>query len=371
MALSLLLPTPVTGQEARLGGGSDISAGSVVDLPRGSTIAPVHHLFADNPESHPIAVAFRTEAPAGITITPEREHVTIPPGEGMRVRFSIAVADAAAPGEHRVTVQLVRTDIEAKPGHITSIPAIGTSFTIRVRGEAAAINVRAVNAQNGRPVEGTLTLGARTGPNAFFEVARQDGSELQAKVAPGDYRAAYLLAGREMAAEEVRVGPDETAAVRLEVDTVSFVTVAAKPVKEGDRIAVAELVAAVENHLAPMAGPAAIRAHVQHDRKRLETVTLQQLDDLKLGVTEAKLTYRPARGFVPGEYRFVFELTTPQLTLRAAKDARFTAERGPSLALVLAYGTVGLAVGFAVWVFRRRRGRKKTSPNAAKTARVP
>lgn len=319
---------------------------------------PVHHLFADNPEPHPIDVAFRTEAPAAIRITPEREHVRIPPGEGVRVRFSIAVADAAAPGDHRVTVQLVRTDIEAKPGQIISIPAIGTSFTVRVRGESAAINVSAVNAQNGRPVEGTLTLAARAGPNAFFEVARRDASELQATVAPGDYRAAYLLSGREMAADKVRVEANETAAVRLEVDTVSFVTVAAKPVKEGDRIAVAELVAAVENHLAPMAGPAVIRAHVHHNRKQLETVTLQQLDELELGVTEAKLTYRPARGFLPGEYRFVFELTTPQLTLRAAKVARFTADRGQSLPLVLVYATfAALAVGLAVWLLARRRAR--------------
>lgn len=197
-------------------------------------------------------------------------------------------------------------------------------------GEAATITVEARSEQSGQPVAGTLTLAAVTSPAATFEVARTDGVELSARVAPGRYRAAYLLAGRELASADVDVAAGATEAIMLEVRTVSFVVVAATPVEEDGKVVVVELVASVQNHLQPIDGPITIRALVHRDGQETDTVTLDDLDDLDLGVTEARLTYRPPEGFAEGRYRFEFELVTEQFTLRASDEPSFDVGGGSS-----------------------------------------
>lgn len=346
-----------TAQDVRLGGGSDIPAGSVLPLPPGATVPPLHHVFADNPESRPIEVEFRADAPTGIEVTPEQPRLRIPPGESAKDPFSITVVETMPPGDHEITVQLVRSDVRARPGELTNIPAVGTTFTVRVTGEAATVEVTAVSVQTGAPVEGTLTLAAVTGTGPALEVARAVGSELRATVAPGTYEAAYVFEGRRLASEQLMVAADETASVVLNVETVSFVLVTARPVKEDGKVVVADLVASVENHLRPIEGDVTIRAVVHRDGEVMETVALDERDGLPLGVTEAKLPYRPADGFPGGTYRFTFELVTDEFNLRAGDEPGFEVG-GPRSLLATAGIGVGAAAGVAaVWILVRRMRR--------------
>jgi hypothetical protein len=366
-ALGLLtVPAPARAQDASLGGGSDIPAGTVVELAAGTTIPPVHHVFADNPDDQPIAVEFHAEAPPGVQITAEATDFRIAPGESVRVPFSIGVDEVVAPGDHQVTVQLVRSDIASQPGQVTNIPAVGTNFTLRVVGEAATITVRAISEQSGQPVTGTLTLAAITGPAATFEVARVEGSELSARVAPGNYRAAYLLAGRELATADTEVSASGSTEIVLEVRSVSFVLVSAQPVKEDDKVVVADLVASVENHLQPLAGPVTIEATVLHDDEQIDTITLDELDGLALGVTEATLTYRPPQGFPEGTYRFTFTLTTPEFTLTSPDEPGFEVTNSEPLPLPLpaiGAGAAGaIVLGVIGWHLLRRRRRSRPAP---------
>jgi len=359
-----LAAVPAAAQEASLGGGSDIRAGSVIPLGRGVSVPPVHHVFADNPEPRPIEVVFRADAPRGIVITPERERFSVDPGTSVKDPFSISVDASVAPGDHRVTVQLVRSDIRPQPGQVTNIPAVGTIFTVRVAGQSSRVTVRAVSAQSRRPVEGTFSLAARTGPGALFEVARAAGTQLEADVAPGDYRAAYLLDGRELASQELRAEAGRPGTAVLEVQTASFVLVSAKPVRDDGKVVVAELVASVENQLRPLSGTSAIRAVVQRDGRAVETVTLREMAELPLGTTDARLTYRPREGFPGGEYRFVFELVTPEFTLRAGTVPSFDVGGGSSvLPLALAGGAGLLATAGAAWAILRRRPRPSGRPS--------
>ncbi len=361
------VPPAAMAQEAGLGGGSDLRAGSIVALPTGASVPAVHHVFADNPEDDAIDVEFRAEAPSGIEITPEQARLRIPPGESVKDPFSITVADAMPPGDHEVTVQLVRTDIQTQPGQLTNIPAVGVTFTIRVVGDSATVTVRAVSAQSGTPVDGTLTLSALTEPTTPFEVARAAGSELVARVAPGDYEAAYLLDGRELAAQRLEATGADTS-LTLEVDTVSFVLVAAQPVKEDDKVVVSDLVASVENHLRPIEGPVTIRVIVHRDDGVVETVTLDELNGLPLGITEAELAYRPAEGFSAGTYRFVFELASDDFTLRAADKPTFDVGGSNSLLAVVGIG-VGAAAGVAAGWILLRRIRRGVLPSRVPNAR--
>lgn len=309
------------GSDARLGGGSDIPPEVTVRLPQGGSLPPVHVIYADNPTDEAIEVEFRAEAPMGILVEPEWDEKTVPAQGSVANPFSVRVGPGVAPGEYPVVLQLVRSDIESEPGRITSIPAIQTVFTVEVTGEAATVTVRSVSVHSGEPVAATITLSARDGERGWFEVDRTEGHTLESRVAPGEYRAAVLLGEREMATEEFTVEADQTHDVVIEVETVSFVVAAVRPVEEMGRLVVAELVASVNNETEPIPGPNLLQATVSHGGVEIDTITLDELSEVSAGITEATVTYRPDDGWQEGIYRFVFELVTPAFTLAASDQA--------------------------------------------------
>jgi len=306
-----------TEGEARLGGGSDIPPETTVRLPQGGSIPAVHTISADNPGTEEIRVEFRAEAAAGIMIDPEWDTETIPAEGSVVNHFAVEVAPSIAPGEYPVVIQLVRSDIESEPGRITNIPAIQATFTVEVVGESAAVTVRSVSAHSGEPVTATITLSARLDDRGWFEIDRTQDDTLDARVAPGEYRAAVLVGEREVAAEEFTVEADQALDVEIEVETVSFVVAAARPVTERGRLVVVELVASVNNETDAIPGPNRLQAIVSHGGVEVDTVTLDELSQVPAGITEATVTYRPEGGWQQGTYRFAFTLVTPAFTLTA------------------------------------------------------
>lgn len=317
---------------ASLGGGSSLEGGQVIEVPAGVALPPIHHLFVENPEAHPVEVAFTAQTPQGTTVTPEWERRSLEPGETASNPFSIDVAGTAAPGDHPITVQIVRADLQTQPGTITNVPAVGARFVIRVVGTAAHLTVRAVDAHSGDPVEGTLSLSAVDADDGTVELYRTTGAELAVRVAPGRYLARFLLGDRVMARSQLEIAAGEDREIVLEVETVGFVLVAAKPLREGGRVVVVDLIASVRNDLAPVEN-ATLRAVVLHDQQHVDTVVLQDLSPLPVEITEAKTTYRPADGWQPGSYTFRFELVTPRFTLTASDQP-----------------TIGIAGGLPGWI---------------------
>lgn len=319
MMMATAVP-PVSAQEdgeARLGGSSDVVADSTVQIPQGGEIPPLHYIFADNPTNEPIRVEFVADTPTGITVEAEWEEREVPANSGVENRFGIAVGPEVAAGEYPVVVQLVRSDIESQPGRVTNLPAVQTSFTVDVTGETATIGVEAVSALSGQPVAGTLKVAAATGDGDHFEVARVEGSSLEAEVAPGEYRVSFLLGDRTLATQEVTATADDTAEVTLEVETVSFVVAAARPTLEDGRPVVVDLSASVNNEAEPITGTAVLQAVVVHQDSEVDTVTLTEADGVPLGVTEGTATYRPTQGWNEGTYQFRFQLVTSEFTLTA------------------------------------------------------
>lgn len=306
-----------TEGEARLGGGSDIPPEVTIRLPQGGSIPAVHGISADNPGADPIQVEFRAKAATGITIDPEWDSETIPAAGSVVNHFAVEVAPSIAPGEYPVLIQLVRSDIESEPGRVTNIPAIQATFTVEVVGDAATVTVRSVSAHSGEPVTATITLSARLDDRGWFEIDRAQDDTLDARVAPGEYRAAVLVGEREVAAEEFTVEPDQSLDVVIEVETVSFVVAAARPVTERGRLVVVDLVASVNNETDPIPGPNRLQAIVSHGGVEVDTVTLDELSEVPAGITEGSVTYRPDGGWQEGTYRFAFRLVTPAFTLTA------------------------------------------------------
>ncbi len=344
---------------ASLGGGSDIRSGTLIPLATGTVVPAIHRVTADNPSSAPVDVEFRADAPPGLVITPEVERATIPPGGEVRVPFGIEVAGSLAPGDHPVTVELVRSDIVAVPGAVTNVPAVGSTFTVRTGGEPAVVTVHAVGAETGRPVEGQLSLAYLAPRSKPFEVARRQGSELRSTVAAGDYEAAYWLGGRKLASETLSVAAGDSRAVTLEVNSVSFVSVGAAPEEEDGRVVVADLRASVQNHLGPIDGDLTLRARVLRDGVQIDDVVLEELVGLPTDVTEAATTYRPTGGFAPGEYRFEFELISAEFTVQHSVRPTFTVPAPFPMALAAAIGAAAvLAAAVVLWWLRRRRNRR-------------
>jgi hypothetical protein len=326
-ALAVLLPAmliagtaPGWAQEegeARLGGGSDLPDSTVVRLPQGGGIPPIHYIFADNPQDEPIRVEFRAEAPAGISIDSQWEERTVAANGRVENRFGITASRVIAVGEYRVVVQLVRSDIEPEPGQVTNLPAVQVSFTVSVTGEKAAVVVKAVSGLTGQPVAGTLSLSATLPEGGTLELHRTEGSTLEVEVAPGTYRAAFLLGERTVAFQDFEVAADETVEVVLEVEAVSFVLAAVRPVEEDGRPVVVDLVAGVNNEAETVEGPVSLQAVVLHQGAEIDAVILRELTELSPGITNADATYRPEAGWQPGIYGFRFELVTPTFTLTA------------------------------------------------------
>ena len=286
-----------------LGGGSDIRGGSVVELTGGATVGPIHHVFADNPGTESIDVQFRADAPPGIEIIPELDHFTIQPGASTKDFFSIALDPAMPPGDHTVTVQLVRSDIVAQPGEVTNVPAVGTSFTIRVTGaerdrhrrshDHRIGSSRRRNPRVGRPHRRRHSVRDRSQRRIHTHtysrprpVSRQLHTRRPRARLPGSRRRRRRERHHPPRRQHrlVRSGRRQTR----------------RPNGQVGHAVVANLTASVDNHLGPIAGDVTIHTLVFRAGKQIDTATLQQTDQLAMGVTEATLVYRPQAGFEPG-----------------------------------------------------------------------
>lgn len=364
VAVLVLFAMPVWAQDAdgpSLGGGSDLDAGQIVALPAGGALPPLHHLFVENPEDHPVEVAFTADTPEGIQVTGAWEQRTLAAGETARNAFVVEVSESVAAGDHEVYVQIARADIRSEPGQLTGIPAVGARFTVRVVGESAEVTVRAMSEATGQPVDGTLSLAAISADDSSFEVQRSTGSQLQALVAPGRYRATFLLGDRVMAEEEVRLVDGDSKDIQLDVQTVAFTLTDVRPIYDQARLVVVDLTAAVHNEIGEIAD-AVLQVSV-HRGDAVETVDLQRFPVLPEGVSEASVTYRPERGWSAGQHRFTFELVTPDFTLTATDQPELmVADTRPGwMPAAIAATAALLLIGSIVLFVRRRRRPEPTS----------
>jgi len=157
------------------------------------------------------------------------------------------------------------------------------------------------------------------------------------------------------ASEEVEVTAGRTSRVLLRVDTVSFLLVNAKPVREGGKVVVAELLASVRNQYQELPGPAYLRVHVDREGEFLETVDMKEIDPLRLGLTEGKATYRPEAGWEPGEYTFRFELRTADFLITAGEEPSIVIGAGPHWHRIALMAAALLVLLVAFWIRRRTR----------------
>lgn len=345
--------------EESIGGGSDLGGGLVLELPRGGELPPLHHIFASNTTARPVKIQWDAEAPQGITVTPEVERFTLQKGETRRVHFAVKVSGDMAPGDYRVEIELQRADIEQVPGQVVIRPAVAQELTVRVTGEAAVVEVQAVDDESRQPVKGTVALfrvAAVEGGTRPFEVKREvEASSLSARVSPGEYEAQFLLGQLVLARAPVSAVGNETAKITLQVKTISFASADYVETRNKGDLVFIQLVANVDNKLAAVPG-ATLSAGIRRDGKLIDTEELGSYPELPIGVTEAKEQYVPAEGWKPGRYQVRFRLTSPTLDLQ--QNARpLVVVGGSSFPWAVVAGVVIVAVVMVLFMLRRRRRR--------------
>lgn len=271
-------------------------------------------------------VATEQTAPAGIDVNWLNPAKTIEPGQTIDFTFGITVAKQVAPGTYPIIATVKQTNVPTVPGKTVYAPGVSAQMRIVVTGDGAHVNVTAIDANGGGPIEGQLTLAAYEDDEQGLVLAETKGSKISKDVAPGRYIARFQLQGVSDKEVPFDVKANETKNIQIKVETVAFTIVAARPVPNPNKVASAKVTAIVSNQVTPVKGPVKIVMDVSLNGEHLETVDLKTVGTLPKGNTEAHETYVPEQGWKYGSYGFNFKLVAPDFTIQKQADG-FTKAR--------------------------------------------
>lgn len=366
-----------------IAGGASL-AGHVVELPQGGTLGPTQHVFARNDGARPIEVEFLADAPGGITVRPARERVVVGAGALEQIAFSIDVDPGVARGDHEVRVGLARADVSASRGQVGLVPAFSSRFVVRVVGAAAMVEVTAHDVNLDRPAAGVFTLTRVS--DQRVEMARNEGTGLEWRVAPGEYEARFQLGKRTLASTRLTVGPEQTERVQLEVETLSFGPVSLQRGERDGVLQTVELYAVLDNGYGELPD-AETTLVVERDGTPVDAIGIQRYDALPTGAQSVRVRYLPDGGWTDGRYRFVLQLVAGDVAVRAADQPELVVEVAPATPAAARAGGAGgpvseggVAVGAIVvavvgallagWLLGRRRRGGSRPPGAGPADRV-
>jgi hypothetical protein len=164
---------------------------------------------------------------------------------------------------------------------------------------------------------GKLALYALTPGSPPVLLERTGADALERTVVPGLFRASFERPALDPAAPPVRTavefllqdGADET--VTLGVVGISVFTLDVDAALDGrGGVEYADVRIALRNRLEPVRRPLTLELEVRRDGDLVEVLELSTLLGLPSGVTTTSSRYRPAGGFVPGEWAFDVRLAS-------------------------------------------------------------
>ena len=349
--------------EYALAGSSSFSAGTEFSLNPGERLPPIQTISITNSGNAAAEVQFAADTPDGIQITTDRPSAVLRPGASVDFPFSIEVLPGTPSGRYKVLVQGKQTNVKPpKDGTTVFAPAFGAELKVVVGGASAEVTITAVDTNTNKPLNGDLAIATPGGSRDTWVTIREEtGTQLSTRLAPGDYRASFEIPGLLEAEETFTVKKNEKRLVQIPVTGVSFAIVAARPRFSDGTVISTELVASVLNQVRRVPGRAALRVIVTRDGQQIDDVLLQQLPFLPRGVTDVRENYLPPDGYLPGEYSYRFELTTPSFTIQAAEVPTLTVDRPFPWVWVLAAITAAV---LGLLILRRRRRRDAPPPDA-------
>lgn len=357
-ALALAAATPASAADKYgLGGGSTLPQKAAVAAFPGQSLPNTAQWIVENTGTAPADVEFTTSGPNGLSLTTNRPKMTLKPGEGATVELSASVAAETVPGDYAVIAQYSQTNVPPGPGgSVVYAPAVNTTLNFSVKGATSNVTVKAVSENDGSPVAGNLALGFVSTTGQTIPVATATGTELTAKVAPGPYRATFEIPGLVSQNLDFTLADNETKTVEIKLKAVSFFLVGVKPVKAGDAVTSANLVASIKNDISPIPGPVTAVVNVKQDGEPLETAELSKFQTLPSGLSDVKLNYVPAEGFKEGStYSFEFQVITPNFTVTGPEVPSFEVPWWTMVKKVIVGVVVLIIAGLGLFLWRRRR----------------
>ena len=340
-----------------LGGSASFPGQSVFRLQPGETLPEKQSLQIQNIGDETAEVRFESTTPPGITVTPDRQSGSLAPGQREVFPFSVSAEESAGGGEYEVIVSVVQTDVPSpKRGGSYFAPGFSGKFTVVVGGPSGSVSIAAVDANDGHALRGELTLAMAVREGTPIVIDRVQGTELSRSVAPGRYVAGFEVPGLTRVSQPVRVRADQNQDVTIEVETISFLVVGARPKGSESSPTAVELIADVSNAIQPVDGPVNVTVSVDRDGTPIEEVSLGQLPRLPVGTTSFARDYVPADGFGPGDYHFTFRLIAPEFEVTAADTPQLSVPAS-TLPFLLAAGAL-VVIALVAFVLIRRRNRR-------------
>lgn len=352
-----------------LAGSSSIPSTAQLQLSPGQSLPAVNYVTVQNAGSQAADIKFISNAPVGINIRPDVETARLEPGQTTKIHFGIEVQDFVAAGNHKIITQVQQTNVARVPGSISFTPAINASFTLVVGGAPPAdLTLKAVSSNDGAAVSGNISL-ANMSDGQAFTMLNTNGTEAHTAVAPGDYQATFEIPNLVAVTKNFTVAAGERKVVNIEVTGVDFLAAGVTPQTDDGKIVTARMVAAIQNNLGILPGPVEVRALVDRNGERVETVTIDKMQSLPSGQSDVNLIWRPDAGFEPGTYNFTFQIVTPTFTVNAPQSASFDVPKPVSAIALVGIPTAVVVLVIAVigWVVLRRKRRRTAAVDIAPT----
>ncbi|MDZ4249027.1 MAG: hypothetical protein U0990_02935 [Candidatus Nanopelagicales bacterium] len=346
------LPSQATAEPRYgIGGSSSFPASTVFSIQPGAELPPVQFLRIQNTGTGKATVEFESKVPDGITVVPDSPTADLAPMQQHDFHFAIKVEEFVPKGEYEILVEGKQTNVPHKQGKLVYKPAFAVVFKVVVPGEAGSVKVQALSSADDSAVSGGLSI-AMPGKPTPITVRETVGSTLEATLAPGDYFAVFNIPKLVNVREPFHLDANEDKTVVIKVDTVSFLVAAANKKMEEDKIVTVDLLGAVKNNVRPIEGPVTADVRVMRDGQEIDKVLLQQFPKLPTGISELRQSYRPDDGFIPGEYEFVFQLVTPDFTITAAQNPKFTVSGRSGMLWGVAAAVLVAAVALGLFLLR-------------------
>lgn len=212
---------PASAATYAVGGSTSFAPGAVVKLSAGSSMPAIQYMQVQNNGSGPAEMLFAGITDGGVSITSDTSTFTLAPGEIKKIMFGIDVSVGVAPKKYKVQIQARQTNVP-RNAKISYAPAVGGVFYVAVSNASATANIAAVNAQDHSPVTGVVRLDYNPTGADHFQVGTVTGSRMSVAVAPGSYRATFMIPNLVTKSVDFQIAAGETKSVDIPVDAINF-----------------------------------------------------------------------------------------------------------------------------------------------------
>jgi len=316
-----------------LGGSPGLPADAILPFRAGVSDEVLFDAMVQNLGDRRAWLRIESDGPVGVEVALADAFVpAFEPGEQRRVALVVRVGPNLPVGDHAVRFSLIPSATSGPTaGGATYAPGLGGRFVVRVGGAEARVRVVSRDLLEDAVMPGgKLALYALAPGSPPVLLERTGADALERTVVPGVFRASFERPALDPAAPPVRTavefllqdGADET--VILGVVGISVFTLDVDTAPDGrGGVEHADVRIALRNRLEAVRRPLTLELEVRRDGDLVEVLELSTLLELPSGVTTTSSRYRPAGGFVPGEWAFDVRLASGWIAVGPDAPASF------------------------------------------------